>query len=129
MKTRIRTFEDLEAEKLRLQTVLAYQGSLIKSDVNVLREELRPIKSVLGFAGKFISKDKKNPLLNAGVDIAGDIILKNLIFARSGFLTKWILPYLIKNFSANFLSDNKTGLVDKISDKITALIGGLLKRK
>ena len=128
MEAKIRTYDDLLLEKVRLQSLLNDQRALIRQDVADLRNELKPIKSVLGFAGKLLSKDKRNPVINAGVDLIGDVLLKNFLFARSGFLLKWIAPYIIKNFSANLLAKNQSGILDMLSEKVKQLLSGRRKQ-
>jgi hypothetical protein len=118
MKTKIKCYEDLLQERIRLESDLAIQGAQVRQDVALLREELKPVRTAIAFAGKFVSNDKNNPLLSIGVDMLGDLFFKNLLFARSGFLTKHIAPFLLKNLSAKFLSRNGDGILDMLSEKI-----------
>ena len=118
MIERIRTYEDLLAEKARLQSVLNYNRELIRKDIANVKEEMKPLKTVMGFLSKFTSKDGRNPLINVGVDLIGDVLLKNFLFAKSGFITKFIAPYLIKNFSSNMLTNSGGNIMEKISNTI-----------
>jgi hypothetical protein len=118
MKTKINSYADLLQERERLANNLLLQRAQIRQDVADLREELKPLRTAIAFVGKFVSKDKSNPLLSIGVDMLGDILFKNFLFARSGFLTKHIAPFLLKNLSMNLLSRNGDGILDMISEKI-----------
>ena len=96
---------------------LAYHGSLIRKDIADIREELKSIKTVLGFLNRFTSREKNNPLVNVGVDLIGDVILRNILFARSGFITKHVAPYLLKNFSSNFISKAGINILQRLTEK------------
>jgi len=117
MNSPIRTYADLVYEKERLEALLALQKEVIRKDIVILREELQPTVDLLTFLSKITTKTKGNSLLTAGIDIAGDLILKNILLAKSGWMVRLILPYFIKNYSTHELAKNGSTILSKIVDK------------
>ena len=120
MSAIIKTFADLEAEKLRLQLVLAYQAGLIRGDIEVIKEDLKPFKSMAGVLGKVIYNDRQNPLINLGVGIVGDVLIKSLMFGRTGVISK-LAPFLLKNISARLFPNSGEKILHTLGGKIHRL--------
>lgn len=114
MKRKIRSYEDLEREEQLLEELLQTQKQLIQLDIQVLRERLKPAGMALQFFNKITTVDKSNLLLNEGANKAIDFVLNKFILAKSGWITKFIVPYFLKNYSSHLIGDNKTGIVGKI---------------
>jgi hypothetical protein len=104
----IETYNDLLAEKEELTALLSIQKEFIRRDVKNLREELKPVSEVVGVIGKITTKDKSNPALAFGVDLAGDLLIKNTLLRRGGWLTRMIVPFVFKNLSTHLLSAKKS---------------------
>ena len=105
----IENYNDLVRERARLEAALIVQRGIIKNDIIELREEYEPVYKAVVFVKRLISSDLRNPLVNVGIKVASDVILKRFILARSGWLSRLVIPAVIKNYSANF--------VNKITDK------------
>jgi hypothetical protein len=109
LKARIQTYDDLQAEKQRLETLLTIQKQQIRSNFEELKVELAPVKQAFGFIGKITRRDKSNPLLNMGIDVAGDMFLRKFLFAKADWVSRLILPFFIKNYSSNLFSTDAGG--------------------
>jgi hypothetical protein len=103
----IKTYDDLLAEKEELTAQLLIQKAFIKQDVKALKEELRPATDVIGILGKMTHKNTSNPAIAFGVDVAGDLLLKNTLLRKRGWLTRLIVPFLVKNLSTHLLASKK----------------------
>jgi len=114
---RIQTYDDLLVEKDLLERQLVIQKEIIQQDIVALKEELRPAAQLVKFIGKITARDRSNSLLNLGVDVAGDVLLKNFVLAKSGWITKLILPYFVKNLGTNVLGKNGGGLIGTLLSK------------
>lgn len=114
MKRKIRSYEDLEKEEQLLEELLQTQKQLIQLDIQVLRQRLKPAGMALQFFNKITTVDKSNLLLNEGANKAIDFVLNKFILARSGWITKFIVPYFLKNYSSHLIGDNKANIVGKI---------------
>ena len=119
MTKSVKTYKDLEEEKIKLQSLLKAQRELIHEDVMELKEELRPMGDALSFIGRLTTKDRTNALLTEGSDRLIDFVVKRLILGRSGWLTRLLVPFFMKNYSSHFLADHKDQLIDAIKSFFT----------
>ena len=114
MKRKIRTYEDLEKEEQLLEGLLRSQKELIHIEIDLLKQQLKPAQVALQFVGKITTADKHNPLLTGGANTIIDTVLKNFVLARSGWITKMLVPFFIKNYSSHLIADNKDNIINKV---------------
>ena len=114
MKRKIRSYDDLEREEQLLEELLQAQKQLVLLDIEQLKAQLRPARMALQFVSKLTTVDKSNPLLNQGANTAIDFILKKVVLARAGWITKMLVPLVVKNYSSHFIADHKQDVVQKI---------------
>jgi len=114
MKRKIRSYEDLEREEQLLEELLLTQKQLVQLDIEILKQQLKPATRALKFFNNITTVDKSNLLLNEGANKAIDFVLNKFILARSGWITKFIIPYFLKNYSSHLIGDNKANIVGKI---------------
>ena len=118
MNKKIETYKDLVEQKQKLEALLYAQKQLIRADEEELKLELRPLSGVAAYVKKFTTRDKTALIASISSDILAQGLLKRVVLARSGWLMKTILPYFFRNFSSNFLSEQK----DKFIDRLRAII-------
>ena len=104
---KVDAYQDLMNEKQRLKLLLEERKIIIKEDIANLKETIKPATDAIGIISKLTSRDRTNPLINFGVDIGIDLIIKKLILGRAGWAAKLVVPFVLKNFSSNILSENK----------------------
>jgi len=114
MKRKIRSYEDLEKEEQLLEELLRAQKQLIQLDVQVLRNQLKPASMAFQFFNKITTVDKSNLLLNEGANKVIDLLLNKFILARSGWITKFLVPIFLKNYSSHLIGENKMNIVEKV---------------
>ena len=114
----MQSYKDLELEKQKLEATLRVQKEMIRRDVTELREEFRPVKEALRFVGKFTTRDKSNPAIALGVDVAGDAILKNGLLKKTGWLTRIIVPFLAKNYATHAIADKENNFFHRLAAKL-----------
>ena len=114
MKRKIRTYEDLEKEEQLLEELLRSQKELIQIEIGLLKQQLKPAQMALQFVGKITTPDKHNPLLTQGANTVIDLVLNKFILGRSGWLTKMLVPFFVKNYSSHLIADNKDTIVNKV---------------
>jgi len=107
MIKRIQTYEDLQEEKQRLEVLLESKKVEISEDWSGIKKNLSPINNVFSFFNKFTHRNSSNPLVNLGIDMAGDVFLKKFILRKADWITRLLLPVFIKNYSSNVLGDKK----------------------
>jgi len=108
------SYEDLEREEQLLEELLRTQKQLIQLDVEVFRNQLKPATMALQVFNKITTVDKSNILLNEGANKVIDLVLNKFILARSGWITKFLVPIFLKNYSSHLIGDNKTNIFEKV---------------
>lgn len=114
MTRTISTYEDLLKEKARLTLLLSAQKELVREDIKEIKEELVPVKSAISLVSKLATKDRNNFLLTTAADKLIDLLVKKLVLAKAGWITKLAVPFLMKNFSSHVIADNKDAILGKI---------------
>lgn len=114
MSREIKTYKDLEREEQLLEGLLKAQKELIELDIAQLKQQLKPAHMAFQFFNKITTVDKGNLLINEGANSAIDFVLKKVVLARAGWLTKMLVPMFVKNYSSHFIADHKGDIVDKI---------------
>ena len=114
MNKKIETYKDLVDHKQKLEVLLHAQKQLVRADVEELKLELRPFSGVAAYVKKFTTRDKTALLVSVSSDMLAQGLLKRIVLARSGWLMKTILPYFFRNFSSNFLNEQKNKFIDKV---------------
>ncbi|MCG2614334.1 hypothetical protein LZZ85_08575 [Terrimonas sp. NA20] len=112
--TTIRTYNDLLTEKERLKTLLQAQKQILRQDVEDIKAELQPVKNAISLVGKFTTRDKSNPLLTSATESIIDLVVKRLLLSRTGWLTKLVVPFLMKNVSSHLVNANQGKIFSKL---------------
>lgn len=114
---KIRNLKELHAEKLRLQLELIAAEEILKEDMEWIKEEIKPGK-IVGKLFNNIIGNSTSGLLNNGVRGTIDILLKNILLSKSGWITRLILPLIIKNLSSSYLAEKKPEIFGILRDII-----------
>ncbi len=104
--SKIETYNDLLKEKSLLEATLLMRREKIKRDISEIKEGLLPVSHAVDNVKKVFSRDRHNPLVNIGLNMASDLVLKKFLLARAGWFMKLVVPYLIKNYSSHLISQN-----------------------
>ena len=116
---KINSYDELVQRQHQMQELLTAQKELVKYDFDQLKTDLKPASAALKFVSNITSMDRSNPLINEGIDKVVDLVLKKVILARSGWITKLLIPFLVKNYSSHFLADHKDELIGKLVSLVT----------
>lgn len=103
---KIRNLKELHAEKLRLQLKLFATEEILKEDLEWVKEEIKPGNIAAKLFNNIIG-NKTGGLLNNGVRGTIDILLKNVLLSKTGWVTRLIVPLIIKNLSSSYLAEKK----------------------
>lgn len=107
MSKKIETYNDLLEEKKRLETLLPVRKQRMVADWDELKLEFVPVQDTFKSLGKFMKRDKSNPLVNMGLNFAGDVILKRVILAKADWVTRFLLPIFLKNYSSHVINGSR----------------------
>lgn len=113
MNKPIRNYEDLLAEEQRLLMHIKMQEVKIKEDLAGLKESLKPVGNVLKVVSKLTTRDQTGPILNFGLDFGVDLLIRRILLARAGWLTKIVIPYIVKNYSSHLINEEKRARLSK----------------
>jgi hypothetical protein len=114
MTSTIRTYEDLLAEKQRLQVLMQTQKQVIREDIDEIKQELAPVKTAINFVGKLTTQDHSNPVISGTLNTIIDLVMRKVVLARAGWFTKFIVPYFMKNFSSHIIDEKKDDILRKV---------------
>jgi hypothetical protein len=117
MKKKIRSYEDLEREEQLLEELLHTQKQLVQLDIQILKQELKPASLALKSFNKITTVDKNNLFLNEGANKVIDFVLNKFVLGHSGWITRFIVPFFLKNYSSHLIGDHN------IVGKIFSLFG------
>ncbi|ANE50672.1 hypothetical protein [Flavisolibacter tropicus] len=113
MNKKIKTYEDLEEEKLRLLSLLKTQESTIRTDIAGLKENLKPLGAAMDTINKLTTRDNRVPVLNIGLEMGIDLLMRKLLLSKAGWFTKIIIPFVVKNYTSHILGEEKREFIIK----------------
>lgn len=114
MSKSIRSYNDLLAEKQRMELLLAAQKELVRYDLQELKAELKPAIGAVAWLGKVTTMDSSNPLISGFTNTAIDLVVKKGLLGRAGWITRLLVPVLLKNYSSHFITRHKDELTQKL---------------
>lgn len=115
MTKEIRTYKDLLEEKARLKILLGDQKLQIKEDWQLIKDELQPVIHAADTIRNFLTRKATQSALQLGVNLFTDGFVKKVLLARTGWFTRFLVPFFIKNF-ASHITDEPGKLIHKIKN-------------
>ncbi len=97
---KINNYEDLVLERKRLEAELVHYKSVINSEVNSIKQKFEPISDVVSFFSSSPTKSPNNKLLQVGTNIGIELLVRQKLLSKAGWLTKLVLPYILKKVSS-----------------------------
>ena len=118
MTNQITNYKELLQEKARLKALLAEQEVQIKEDWQLIKEDLKPAVLAATTIRNFLTRKASMSALQLGVNLFTDGFVKKIILAKTGWITRLLVPFLIKNYASHL-----AGEPEKILQKIKNLFG------
>ena len=116
----IKSYKDLLEEKQRLKLLLHERQIAIKAEFEVVKAKLKPVHTVLEFVEKITTRDKHNPLVNTGIEVGVNFLLRKVVLRNAGWIAKILMPVFVRNYLSHEVEEN-AGWINKI--------GRFLKKK
>ncbi|GAB4091161.1 hypothetical protein [Flaviaesturariibacter terrae] len=122
MSKKIASYDDLVEEKARLEELLGLQKAAIKGSLSSIQEDVRPVTNGLLVVTRLLTKiGKRNrptsPLLNVGLDIGVDMVLRRYLLRKAGWFSRTFVPLAASTLIARFLnSEKETAFSRKVKD-------------
>lgn len=111
MKAKLETLDDVRAERARLKNQLELSRVKMHNNVTAIKTEINPARQAVGVLSDLLTTPKKG-LLNVGVGIGIDIILRRGLLARAGWLPRLVVPFIARNVATNLIQKNRTSLLE-----------------
>ncbi len=127
MTRKIKTYEDLVEEEKRLQGELGSYKDLIQQDIAGIKDGLNPIKKVTSTVKNLFTRGDNGPLLNFGLNFGFDVFLKRVLLGRASWITKVVVPYVVKNYASHLVTEDQRKNVAKSVSKF--LTKFMMKKK
>jgi hypothetical protein len=102
----IRTYDDLLMEKQQLEQQLTLQKAEFRYHAGILKNKLNPVEKIAGVMKNITTPDTRNPLVNTGLNLIIDVVLKGFYMSKIGWLPKLVVPFVLKNVSSNVVNKN-----------------------
>lgn len=127
MTRKIKTYDDLLQEEQRLTVQLRSYKDLIKEDIAGVKAGLNPVKRSMKFVKNIFTRDDNGPLLNFGLNFGLDVLLRRVLLGRASWVTKVMVPYVIKNYASHLITEDQRRAVGKTVSKFISKV--LMKKK
>jgi hypothetical protein len=99
--SKINNYEELVLERKKLEANLTYYKSVISHEVAAIKHKMEPITDVVSFFSP--SKNgalPNNTLLQAGANLGIELLVRQKLLSKAGWLTKLVVPFLLKKMSS-----------------------------
>lgn len=100
---KISNYNELVAERMRIQQELALQKAQINDEIQEIRDKLKPISGLLSFFNTSKKQSLKSTAMQVGANIGIEVLLRNTLLGRAGWLTRLILPFVAKKISSKVI--------------------------
>lgn len=100
---KISNYNELVAERMRIQQELALQKAQINDEIQEIRDKLKPISGLLSFFNTSKKQSLKSTAMQVGANIGIEVLLRNTLLGRAGWLARLILPFVAKKISSKVI--------------------------
>jgi hypothetical protein len=98
--SKINNYEELILERKKLEAELLHHKSVINDEVALLKHKMEPITNVVSFFTPAKNSSNNNSLLQAGTNIGIELLVRQKLLSKAGWLTKLVVPFLLKKISS-----------------------------
>jgi hypothetical protein len=105
MTTQITNYKELLQEKARLKALLVEQEMLIKEDWQLIKEDLKPVVLAGTTIRNLLTRKAGMSAVQLGVNLLADGFVKKILLSRTSWLTRWVVPFLIKNYGSHLVDE------------------------
>jgi hypothetical protein len=108
--TRINNYDDLVAERIRTKLLIEDRKQIIQDRIEDITNKVEPIFSVLSALNVFKKNDSgsgNHSALRLGSALAIDLFVGQKLLKNAGWLTRLLVPTLLKTISAGVIGVKK----------------------
>jgi hypothetical protein len=111
--TKLSTYDELLSERQRLKLRLQEEKVELMGELEIIRQKLKPVSTMVEFAEKLVTKDKTNPFVDTGLAIGVDLLLRKVVLRNAGWIIKLLAPLFVRNYLSHEIHEN-SGWIQKI---------------
>ena len=97
---KINDLDDLILERKRLESDLAHYKSVIVTELDEIKHKVEPITDVVSFFTPTKNPPANSQLFQAGANLGIELLVRQKLLAKAGWLTKLVLPFVLKKISS-----------------------------
>ena len=97
--TRINNYEELIAERRRVESDIVEQRLILKAGLQEAKEKLEPFMYLLPILNIFKKKEPNHSVLNAATFVGIDLFVGQKL-AKAGWVTRLLVPMVLKGISS-----------------------------
>ncbi len=97
--TRINNYEELIAERRRVESDIVEQRLILKAGLQEAKEKLEPFMYLLPILNIFKKKEPNHSVLNAATAVGIDLFVGQKL-AKAGWVTRLLVPMVLKGISS-----------------------------
>jgi hypothetical protein len=101
---KISSYEDLILERKRLESDLAHYKTIITRELDEIKHKVEPITDVVSFFTPSKNPPANNQLLQAGANLGIELLVRQKLLSKAGWLTKLVLPFILKKVSSRAIA-------------------------
>src|SRR5688572_18191503 len=106
----IATYKDLVQEERRLKQHLTLQKAALQDHYHALSEKFAPVETIAGIVKNVTTPSTRNPIVNTGLNLAIDLLLRGFYSSKAGWISKLVVPFVLKNVSSNLVNKKGKGI-------------------
>jgi hypothetical protein len=111
----INSYKELQEEKARLEALMLEQKFQIRQDWQMIKEDLKPTLTMAATVKKALTRKASGAVSNLGINLVADGLVRNILLAKSGGISRWVIPFLVKNYASHLVGEPEK-LMDKIKN-------------
>lgn len=101
--TKINNYIELVAQRKRIEQELAIQKAQIQDEIQEIKDKLKPVTGLLSFFNTSKKQSLKSSAMQVGANIGIDVLLRNTLLGKAGWLARLILPFVAKKISSKVI--------------------------
>jgi hypothetical protein len=101
--TKISSYKELVIERQRIEQELALQKAQINEEIQEIKDKLKPVTGLLSFFNTSKKQSLKSTAMQVGANIGIDVLLRNTLLGKAGWLSRLIVPFIAKKISSKVI--------------------------
>lgn len=110
---KIESLQQLKQQRMLSRMRIVELEERIKEDFEQIKEDLKPL-NIAGKALRNMMSSENNTVLGESIGLTVDTLIRKLLFRNSGFMTKLVVAFVVKNFARNLVTKNSENIIDWI---------------